>query len=143
MGAKMQVTKESEHMDVLGKYVVSGVSSPIAVTLHSIQEVRPRSVIEAVEVRIDGERIGILSATTSQQMLPVVRHVEARGKIAVAHAAVTGSSLQAEVTLFVARSADVDDWWLSSIGPVVPVVVEYADHFPQIRPEPMWDDEGK
>lgn len=133
IGGRMQVTGEDQYMDVLAPYVTGG-DQVVAATLHAITEVRPRSRFEAVEVRIDGERVGVLSKAQSENMLPVVKHLEARGKLAVARAVVRGNTLKADVVLFVSKSQEIDSAWLESLGP------------PEARPtgdemcaEPRWD----
>lgn len=118
-GGRVQVTKEVDHMDVLGPLAGSGGRVPVAATLHAVVEVRARSTAEVVEVRYRGQRVGVLSAGMSQEMLPLVRYVEARGLTPVARADVSGSSLKAEVTLFVVRSGQVDEGWLQHLGPEV------------------------
>lgn len=136
-GGAIQVTKEEDHLDVLAGLVAPGGTTPVAATLHAIQEVRPRSVVDAVEVRINGERVGILSPTQTANMIPLVRHVEARGKTAVARASVTGSVIKADVVLYTAKASEVTTEWLDAVGPLAPITVE---HTPPARPEPEWDD---
>jgi len=141
IGSKIAVTKESEHMDVLRKFARAGDPVSVAASLHVIKEVRPRSVIDAVEVRINGERVGILSPVMSDKLLPLVQYVEARGMIPIARAEVTGSQLAAEVVLFVVRADEVDDAWLKSLGPTKPREVLFAESLPHVDEEPMWDDD--
>lgn len=133
-GSRIQVTKEEEHMDVLREAVVSGVDTPIAVTLHAIHEIRPRSAIEAVEVRIYGERVGVLSPAQSTNLLPLVKYIEERGLLVVARATVSGSVLKADVVLNCIRADEADADWLATLGPVVPTPVEG-------READQWDDE--
>jgi len=90
VGSTIQVTKEGEHMDVLSAYAAGG-EKPIAVTLHAIHEIRPRSAFETVEVRLDGERVGILTPTQAGNLLPLVKHVEDRGQVPVARATLKGT----------------------------------------------------
>jgi hypothetical protein len=133
VGPAMQVTGEDQHLDVLGPYAARA-ERPLAATLHTIHEMRPRSAYEAVEVRLDGERVGVLSKVQSENMLPLVKHVEARAKVAVARATVRGNKLKADVVLFVAKSQDVDPAWIDSLGPVAPRSAEYKG-----RPDPEWE----
>jgi hypothetical protein len=112
-GRAVQVAKEDEHMAVLGEVVAHGSGSGIVATLHAVEEQRARSTTELVEVRYDGQRIGVLSAQMSNQLLALVKYIEARDKVPVARATVIGSRLQADVTLSVARAAEVDSFWLS------------------------------
>lgn len=112
-GRAVQVAKEDQHMAVLGEVVAHGSGSGIVATLHAVEEQRARSTTELVEVRYNGQRIGVLSAQMSNQLLSLVKYIEARDKVPVARATVIGSRLQADVTLNVARAAEVDDVWLS------------------------------
>lgn len=119
-GSRIQVTKEEEHMDVLREIVVSGVNTPIAVTLHAIHEIRPRSAVESVEVRIYGERVGVLSPAQSTNLLPLVRYIEKRGLVVVSRASLSGSVLKADVVLNCIRADEADTDWLARLGPVAP-----------------------
>ncbi|WNM25288.1 DUF2510 domain-containing protein [Demequina capsici] len=134
-GSMIQVTKEEDHMAVLTRYT-NGTTLPLAVTLHAIHEIRARSATETVEVRIDGERVGILSPTQSANLLPLVKYVEERGQTAIAHATLKGNSLKADVTLDVLKAQDVPDVWLAALGP------KTVDLNRPRRPEYEWDDDS-
>lgn len=134
VGPAMQVTGEDQHMDVLTGYA-AGTERPVAVTLHAIHEMRARSAFEAVEVRLDGERVGVLSKVQSENMLPLVKHVEARAKVAVARAVVRGNKLKADVVLFVAKAQDVEPSWIEALGPPAPRSAEYHE-----RRDDEWQD---
>lgn len=113
-GASVQVTKEEAHQDVLAPLLTRATRVPVAVTLHEITEQRPRSTAQVVEVRIDGKRVGVLTATQTSNLLPLVRLAERGSLIATACAVVRGNSLKAEVTLYVARAQDVPHDWLAA-----------------------------
>lgn len=120
-GSTIQVTKEEEHMDTLAQHVASGVERPIAVTLHPTTEIRPRSSVDAVEVRLLGERVGVLTPTQTANVRPLVEYVEARGKVAVARGVLVGNQIKADVTLNVAKAQDVNQAWLDALGsPALP-----------------------
>lgn len=112
----IQVTGEEQHMDVLGAYVADQPRY-LAVTLHLVSEAKTaRSTpYEAVEVRLDGKRAGCLTKAMSDQLSDLVRHVEERGQVPIAHAVLKGSPLRADMALDVARSADVTSRWLDEI----------------------------
>lgn len=142
-GRKIQVTKEEEHMDVLGRYVLRGssVDNYVAATLRTINEIRPRSSYEAVQVEIDGERIGVLTKVQSEKLLPLIKHVEQRGLTPVVRATVKGSSIKADVVLDTADASMVEDDWLDSLGAAVTEAnVDKMPEPPQ-RPDFEWDDE--
>ena len=115
-GGSIQVTGEENQMEALTRYV-GDVPRHLAVTLHLVQEARtPRATpYEAVEVRLDGRRIGVLTKHMSEQLRDLVAHIESRGRVAVCRAVLVGSPLRAEVTLKVCRSTEVTSAWLESV----------------------------
>lgn len=115
-GNTMQVTGEENHMETLTRYL-GDAPRHLAVTLHLVEEAKtPRSTpYEAVEVRLDGERVGVLTKHMSEQLRDLVAHVEGRGRVAVCRAVLVGSPLRAEVTLKVCKSAEVTSTWLESV----------------------------
>ena len=144
-GRKIQVTKEDEHMEVLARYVLrgSGVDNYVAATLRTINEIRPRSAYEAVQVELGGERVGVLTKGQSEKLLPLVRHIEQRGKLPVVRAVVTGSKLKADAVLLTADATTVDDAWVDSLGEAVTEANVDRRPEPPKRPDFDWDDEGE
>ncbi|WP_225754682.1 HIRAN domain-containing protein [Actinotalea sp. Marseille-Q4924] len=110
-GGQIQVTQEDRHMDVLTAYA-RGRDVPVAVTLHAVTEQRPRSTVSVVEVRLDGQRVGLLSPTQTANLQPLIERVAGRGLQSVARALVRGNELKADVILFVTKAQDVDPVWL-------------------------------
>lgn len=110
VGSAIQVTKEDAHMDVLAPLLAKyGAGTSLAATLYEVVEVRPRSTVEVVEVRIDGDRVGVLSPTQTSNLLPVVRHVEQRGRVPFCRASIRGNPLKADVTLYVRKAQDLSE----------------------------------
>lgn len=141
-GRRIQVTKEDEHMDVLSRYVLrgSGVDNYVAATLRSINEIRPRSSYECVQVELDGQRVGVLTKGQSEKLLPLVRHIEERGKVPVVRATVTGTKLKADVILHTADATTIEDSWIEALGEAV--TAANIDKMPEPkRPDFEWDDE--
>ena len=136
-GSVIQVTKEDEHMESIANLLdPTGAEVPLAVTLHAIVDIRPRSAVDAVQVQVNGEPVGILSKASSDNLLPLVRHVAAAGRLPVARATLRGNTLKADITLNVAKAQDVDPAWVAQIGPAAPPKPR-SEHRPQ-RPEPEW-----
>lgn len=127
-GRTIQVTEESRYMDTLGPLIGDG-DVPYAATLHPIHEVRPRSSYETVEVRINGDAVGVLSKTTAEKILPLVQLIDRRGLVAVARAKVSGNSLGADVTLNMIRSSEAEPGWIEEIEkrPLAPRTAEGSD----------------
>jgi hypothetical protein len=113
-GGRIQVTKEDQHMDVLGRHVAPGIARSVAATLHVVEEVRARSTVEVVEVRVRGSRIGVLSPTQGANLRPLVDHLARSNKTPVVRAEITGNSVKAEVVLFAEKAALVPQAWLDA-----------------------------
>lgn len=137
-GSTIQVTKEDEHMDVLIRCLADyGSESSVAATLHSITEIRPRSAVDAIEVRIDGERVGILTPTQTANLKPLVDFLDERGIIPVSKATLKGNALKADVMLHVVKAQDVDEAWINHFSKINQVPRGAT----RLRPAFEWDDE--
>ena len=73
-----------------------------------------RSAKTLVEVRVNGEAVGRLTPRMSEEVLPVVRHLAARGALAVARAILKGNSVKADVVLHPARANQIPQQWLDA-----------------------------
>jgi hypothetical protein len=71
---------------------------------------------ETVEVALDGVIVGHMSASGSQKLRGLVEFVATRDYAPVAHAVLKGSTLGTSMTLHAARTTDVSQSWLNSIG---------------------------
>jgi hypothetical protein len=122
-GKALQVTGEDEHMNVLTDYVHDH-NRHLAVTLHLITTT-PKTArtqpAEAVEIRLDGHPIGCLSKAMTETVRDLVAYVADHGHVPVARAVLKGSSIKADVTLYVARSSEVSQQWLDGIGHATPI----------------------
>lgn len=118
-GTAIQVTGEERHMDVLGRYVHDR-GRHLALTLHLVDEAKTErsTTYRAVEVRLDGHRVGVLTKATSDKLADLVTYVSERGRETVARGFLQGSALRAELTLHVAKSHEVPGRWLERIQPV-------------------------
>lgn len=131
-GRKRQVTKEEQHIDVLAPLVVPDGTNHVAAVLRAITEMRARSSYEAVQVELDGHRVGILSDVQSKNLLPLVKYIEARGKLPMCRADIVGTAIKAEVILYCADAGEVGSAWLDDLGPEIPKPTE-------VIPGPDWD----
>ena len=139
-GRVIQVTGEDQHMDRLKYLVEPGRAASYAATLRVIHEIRPRSAYETVEVQIDGERVGVLSKVTGEQVAPLVALIEGAGRTPVVRATVEGNELRAEVKLRMIRAAEAEQAWIQELraaqtGPRTPTNPR-GDEFD-------WDDEER
>ncbi len=129
-GNRYQVTKEQDHFDVLFNYVPTEGAGFVLVTLHrATRTLKNGTERQFVEVRVDGERVGEMSPTTSQNFLPVIEHMDTIELQTVAWAAIDGSSLAAQLVLLAAKSTEIPDEWLNEGPNQVPVFVEQSDHY--------------
>lgn len=95
--SSFQVTRTEEYFDILSQYVPEGGYGVLFVTLHAGQPAG--SGKPYVEVRIDGKRVGRLTPQTSQRLLPLIRHFEARGFVTVCRGNIKGSALAVELRI--------------------------------------------
>lgn len=136
-GNTIQVTRENEHMDVLTPWLNPlGREVSLAATLHAIIDIRARSAVEAVEVQVGGNAVGILTPTQTANLLPLVKFFNDRHLVPVACATLKGNTIKADLTLHVAKAQDVDPGWLDSHGPAFLATAPKVE-----RAEFEWDDE--
>lgn len=126
-GGALQVTGEDQHFDVLRNFLTPDGDGLAFVTLHKIENtLKNGTVRELVEVRIDGQRIGEMTTTTSKHFLPVIAHVDQSGQQLAAWAKVKGSPVSVEVALQGARANEVPAAWFSGEGANVPSLIPPA-----------------
>ena len=111
----VQVTKESEHSAALLPHVPASGHGVLFATLHEVPLSRP-----VVEVRIDGERIGQLTAPMSQRYLPLIQHLADRSLITACRAEINGSSLAAEVRISAVKANEAGPEILHGPAVVIP-----------------------
>ncbi len=119
-GGAIQVSGEENHMDVLARYL-SDRERYITVTLHVVHEQRTgrSQPYPAVEVRLDGQRVGVLTKAMSEKVADLVAYIADRNLLPVCRAVLKGSPLRVELVLFVAKSHEVSSKWLESVGTAV------------------------
>lgn len=113
LGSKVQVTKESDHSDYLADFVPIEGEGQLLVSLHTFEAGKDRRWT-CVEVRLEGERIGELTKTTSEKFAPAVEHFEKCGLDLYCRAIITGSSVAAEVVLYGAKAHELSDSFLEA-----------------------------
>ena len=115
-GRAVQITGEELHMDVLRTFALGSAPRHVAVTLHVIEEPRRTGdPARVIEVRLDGQRVGVMSKAISDQIHDLVTYVADNGRTPVARAIIRGSDLRADVTVNVARTSEVPQKWLDSV----------------------------
>lgn len=107
-GNSFQVTKESDHFDILQDYVPPSGTGALLVTLHK-EMLGAKTKRIGLEVRLDGERVGELTKAASEKLMPMVDHYDALGLTSVARAIIQGSGLAAELTVHVKRAHELED----------------------------------
>lgn len=119
-GSVSQVTKESDHRDVLSAYCPKTQENHILVTLHLMPPTEKRPW-EGVEVRLDGNRIGELTQLTSGKYVSTVRHYSIQGVLSVSRATIDRAG---EVKLF-AATADLLRPEDLTLRPDLPELIPY------------------
>lgn len=123
-GGSVQVTKESDHLDVLAEFVPPSGLGLLLVTLHEVEQgVRTKWL--GLEVRVDGERIGELTKASSGKLLGAVQSFREQGLETVCRAKIQGSSVAAEVTLFTKWAHELSEDELSPVISPLPRLVDY------------------
>lgn len=125
-GSPFQVTKESDHFDVLQDYVPPSGTGALLVTLHK-EMLGAKTKRIGLEVRLDGERVGELSKAASEKLMPMVDHFDNLGLTTVARAVIQGSGLAAELTIHVKRAHELEDGDLDPEISPLGRLVDYQD----------------
>lgn len=122
-GGALQVTGEEKHFSYLFNYVPVSGEGLVILTLHKlVHALKNGTERELVEVRLDGERVGQLTAATSAHYLPSIGHAEDVGRILGVWAKLKGSGLAAELIIQGARATDLPDSWLKEL-PSLPALI--------------------
>lgn len=101
-GRSYQLTRESEHLDVLGPLMSRAHAQSKALVVASLRVLErsgPRSKSEVVVVYVDGREIGELTKQTSAKLLSIVRPLQEAGITCYADAVLTGNALAVEAKL--------------------------------------------
>ncbi len=119
-GRAIQAKEEDQNMDglraVMGRPEFIGGSSPVYATLaETAKQTASGPGRPLVEVRIDGQRAGVLTPQMSETLLSIVRYAADRGVELACRATVTGNSLAAEVVLYTARANELPEGLLAQI----------------------------
>lgn len=122
-GSGLQVTGEEKHFEVLSKYVTQAGRGLLLVTMHRESEIKGKTVANFVEIRVDGGRVGQMTAASSAHFFPAIDHLEKKGLTAAAWAHIKGSGLAAEVVLQAAKASELDQVWLSGPPMTVPRLI--------------------
>ncbi|NQX14792.1 DUF2510 domain-containing protein [Rathayibacter sp. VKM Ac-2857] len=128
-GRALQVQREDEHFVRLTAVVPEGGRGLLLVTLHLADGL--------VEVRLDGDRVGELTAATSEQFAPTLRHLAGLGLTAVAYCTLQGSPLKAELTLQAARAAELPADWVDGPPVTLPRLIPGATEAPPAYVAPL------
>ncbi|WP_156801586.1 HIRAN domain-containing protein [Corynebacterium mastitidis] len=123
--SRIQVTKESDHLNTLLDHLPPSGYGLLITTLHAF-EGGVRKKFPLVEVRIDGERVGELTRGMSEKIVPVVRHFNDLGADAVALAIIKGSSVAIELVLSAAKAHELsEEHLIVPDTPPLPRLVNY------------------
>ncbi|WP_411374428.1 HIRAN domain-containing protein [Arthrobacter sp. MPF02] len=125
----LQVTGEDQHFAHLFNYLPQNGEGLVILTMHKlVQTLKNGTEKNLVEVRLDGERVGQLTATTSSHYLPSISHAADAGKELGIWARIKGSGLAAELVIQGARATELNDAWLSRMPSFPPLTPETATY---------------
>jgi len=129
-GSGLQVTGEDKHFDVLAPFAGHADRSLLLVTLHRGSEEKARGgQRDFIEVRVDGQRVGEMSAQSSRHYFALVDHHAVKGLTVAAWAQVKGSALAAEVVLQAAKASEVDNSYLDGPARTLPQLVPVSSAY--------------
>lgn len=112
-GAPIQVG-EAANAGVVLRDLADADGIPVAATLHPVTLTGSRSASEVLEVRLGGQRVGLLSRAQTANLMPLVDHVQASGRLAVVRGVVTGNEVATRIVLHAAKAPEVDQDWLEA-----------------------------
>lgn len=115
-GPSIQVTGEKHHQDVLAPLADPMEKAHYAATLQWVTEQRARSAVDTIEVAINGERIGTLTATSAAKVGPLVDLIESAERVPYARAILTSTEKGVEVALRVTRADEAPASWLRMLN---------------------------
>jgi hypothetical protein len=81
---------------------------------HAILDGTSKAVKELVEIRIDNQRVGVLTPPMSGAYLPIIQQLSERGRATAAKLIVKGNQVHAEAVLHAAKAHELDASWLAS-----------------------------
>ncbi|WP_156759578.1 HIRAN domain-containing protein [Microbacterium karelineae] len=152
-GRAVQVSGEENHLDVIGEYLASSESLAIG-TLVEERTTPARAEPKAyVEVRIDGEQVGQMTPSMSENFLPTIRHLADQGQATAAWLKVKGSLIAAQITVHAEKAHELSDDWFerpSTTPPLhprraQPATTDAAEDVEDVRvnarEEPMWGED--
>lgn len=126
-GNGLQVTGEERHLDVLTNYVTAMQESLVIVTLHAISTTNKNGrTTEFAEVRLEGQRIGQMTASTSAHFLPTIKHLSDQGRACAAWGLLKGSPLAVQAVLQATKAHELEAGWLSQPH-TIPALHDYPD----------------
>lgn len=158
-GSGLQVTGEENHLDALSDFVTPAGDGIAIGTLHALQVPAAKGASrEVAELRLDGERVGQMTPSSSAHFLPTIRHLEDQGRRTAVWVRVKGSAVAAQAVLQATKAHELPADWFGSpvtIPELYPrhetrqIDLEDADDAAEISEAardarepraPMWDD---
>lgn len=114
-GSAIQVHDTVAHLERLAAVLTGYGERWVFATLHHVEEQLARSTRDIVEVRVDGARVGKLTPKMSGDMLPAVRFLTGRDRVAAARLLVAGNRAAVTTTVHVMRAHQLDDDWFDQV----------------------------
>lgn len=106
-GSPLKVKLEADPKGLFESYSLGKGPRHVAATLHVADGL--------VEFHLDGQRVGVLTRSSSDRTRELVEYVTSEGFVCVGRAVLTGSVLGAELTAHIARTSEVPQSWLENL----------------------------
>lgn len=126
-GAATVVPLDSDGFDAIAPYFTPEGEGWVYATLHAIEPITAKNGRYAIEVRLDGERVGELGPRCSADFLPAVQYLADMRSECAARMAIRGNPLRFELVLHAARACELPATWPDGLErtPVVPAEWPY------------------
>lgn len=117
-GNALQLTGEEKYQGTLARYVSPAGDGLALGTLHVTVGGTAKSPKDVIEVRIDGQPVGTLSAASSVHFAPVVQHLASGGVLALAWLRLKGNAVSTQVTLQATKSHELPQQWFAELSTI-------------------------
>ncbi len=110
-GTATVVPMDRDGFELIAPYFRSEGECWVYATLHAVEHVTAKTGKLAIEVRLDGERVGELGPRCSADFLPAVQYLADLRSETAARMVVRGNPLSSDLVLYAARANELPATW--------------------------------
>jgi len=125
-GSATVVPMDHDGFELIAPYIRPEGECWVYATLHAVEPVTAKNSKLAVEVRLDGERVGQLGPSGSADFLPAIQYLADLRAETAARMIVRGNPLQSELVLYAARSSELPATWPDGLTRTPVATAEWA-----------------